>query len=61
MFIFLTTFIATFVFLCKGLLVLAGVLLGGMAFLFLLSGLLAAGVIALIEAWRESSAQTAQA
>ncbi len=61
MFILLSTFIATFVALCKGFLVLIGVLLGGLAFVFLLGSLLTAGVIALIEAWRGSSAQVAQA
>lgn len=61
MFILLSTFIATFAALCKGLLVLAGVLLGGLAFVLLLGSLLAAGVIGLIEAWRGAPAQVAQA
>jgi hypothetical protein len=61
MFNLLSTFIATFAALCKGLLVLAGVLLGAVAFVLLLGSLLAAGVIGLIEAWRGAPAQGAQA
>ncbi|MGA8010085.1 MAG: hypothetical protein WCA24_11920 [Thiomonas sp.] len=51
MFRILTTFIATFVALCKGLMVLIGVLLGGAAFLLVLFALLVGGVKALIHAW----------
>ena len=51
MFTLLTAFIATFVALCKGLMWLIGVLLGGAAFLFLLGALLVAGVTGLIQAW----------
>ena len=51
MFTLLAAFIATFVALCKGLMLLIGVLLGGAAFLFLLGALLVAGVTALIQAW----------
>ncbi|OZB55290.1 hypothetical protein [Thiomonas sp.] len=51
MFTLLTAFIATFVALCKGLMLLIGALLGGAAFLFLLGALLVAGVNALIQAW----------
>jgi hypothetical protein len=52
----LTTFIATVVALCKGLMVLIGVLLGGAAFLRVLFALLVGGVNALIHAWYVRSA-----
>lgn len=51
MFLVITTFITTFVALCKGFMVLVGVMLGTAAFLFLLFVMLVAGVNALIEAW----------
>lgn len=51
MFTLLTAFIVTFVALCKGLMVVIGALLGGVAFLTLLAFLLVAGVTALIESW----------
>lgn len=56
MFLILTTFIATFVALCKGLMVLIGVLLGGTAFLLVLFALLVGGVTALIHAWYDKPA-----
>ncbi|NNM64774.1 MAG: hypothetical protein HKL99_09230 [Burkholderiales bacterium] len=49
MLILITTFIATFVTLSKGLMVLLGVLFGGVAFVLVLFALLVAGVSALIE------------
>ena len=52
----ITTFIATFVALCKGLMVFLGVLFGGVAFLLVLLALLAAGVNALIRAWFDKPA-----
>ena len=61
MFILLTTFIATFVALCKGFLVLVGVLLGGLAFIVLLGSLLVAGFLALLDAWGSRSEHTASA
>lgn len=51
MFTLLTAFLATFIALCKGLMVVIGTLLGGAAFLTLLGFLLVAGVTALIESW----------
>lgn len=59
MFTLLTAFIVTFVALCKGLMVVIGVLLGGAAFLALLGFLLVAGVTALIESWSAQSATRA--
>jgi hypothetical protein len=56
MFTLITTFIATFVALCKGLMVFIGVLLGGAAFLLVLSALLVCMVNALIKAWFEEPA-----
>ncbi len=52
----ITSFIATFVALCKGLMVFLGVLFGGVAFLLVLLTLLAAGVNALIRAWFDKPA-----
>ncbi len=56
MLILISTFIATFMALCKGLMVLIGVLLGGVTFVVLLGALLVAGVNALVKTWLEPSA-----
>lgn len=59
MFILLSAFIVTFVALCKGFLILMGVLFGGLAFVVLLGSLLIAGFLALIDAWSGRSERTA--
>ena len=61
MFTLLAAFIATFVALCKGLMLLIGVFLGGAAFLFLLGALLVAGVTGLIQAWHDRDTVGARA
>ncbi|MBN8745466.1 MAG: hypothetical protein J0I24_14365 [Thiomonas arsenitoxydans] len=55
MFTLINTFIATFVGLTHGALVLIGALLGGVAFLIMAIGFLMIGIKGLIDAWFEST------
>ncbi len=61
MFTLISTFIATFMALCKGLMVLIGTLLGGAAFVALLGTLLVAGVKALVKTWLDQPASATTA
>lgn len=58
MLILLSAYVATFLALFKGLMVVIGVLLGGLTFLVFVLGMLALGIHALIEGWQEGPASS---